>query len=368
MASSSNKAFIVIALVITVGVLAVLFQPAVKEQLAPELVAAWVGIEVNGSGVAEVGPVALAADTPFRLHAVVEARQRGGEPLYYTAAPALRFAGGEAVPAARLRPWDRPRPARVRWFTVEGERPFVELDAQSGVADFTFQEFLRSDWPVSWSIPGDVDAANDNHLARDSPLERQLFGTQRYHVRLELYDHDDDLIPKQVIRSWGVAEIKAEIARFPTVRLAAPGRLGPASLVFGLSQLAPPAGAEGELLARVDELARHGLAFSRATVLRDQLAGAGRRYDELTWQRLDLASGAPWGTVAAGDLLRVADRVVVLYEDRGAAGVVDYGDLCFDFVQGAAVRSLSDIFTGGSQIVEWASLGGGGASATKEPG
>ena len=34
---------------------------------------AWVAIEVDASGVAEVGPVELEVGTPFRLHAVLEA-------------------------------------------------------------------------------------------------------------------------------------------------------------------------------------------------------------------------------------------------------------------------------------------------------
>ena len=48
--------------------------------------------------------------------------------------------------------------------------------------------------------------------------------------------------------------------------------------------------------------------------------------------------------VTPGDLVRVGDRIVVLYSDRGEPGVVDYDDLCFDFVQGAEVRSLGDVF------------------------
>ncbi len=364
---SQNRVFLVAMVVVTLGVLVFLLQSTVEEQLAPRPVTAWVAIEAAGggskSGIAEVGPVDLEVGMPFRLHAVLEARDRRDRPVYYTEAAALRL-HGEEVPAASLRRWDRPRPVKIRWFTLEGQRPWVRLEPEEGIQDFVFEEFLRSDWPLSWSIPGEIDAAHDNHLETGSALERQEFGTQRYHVRIELYRRSEDVIPVQVIRSWGIGDLRAEVERFPAVRMSLPGAAAPASRVFGLSQLDPPAGAGAELLAQIDELAQHGIAFSRLSVLLDQLERAGLRLADLEWRTVDLRGEVAWGRVAsAGDLLRVGDRVVVLYADRGEDGLLDYGDLCFDFVQGALVRTLGDVFVGDraaleGQVVELASLGG----------
>ena len=260
--------------------------------------------------------------------------------------------------------WKRSRPVKVRWFTVEGRRPYVELPPD-GIGAFELQEFLRSDWPLSWSVPGEIDAANDNHLTIDSPEKAQRFGTQRYHVRIELYSEEDALIPVEVIRSWGISELKQEIDRFPTVSLMLPSPAGPASRVFGLTQLEPPPGAGPELLQQIEELADHHVAFSRLTLLRDQIRTAGRRLEDLEWIDVDLAGDARWGEQASpGDLLRVGDRVVVLYQDRGTPGLVDYADLCFDFVRGISVRALSDVFVGSGTTVELASLGGAQAATS----
>ncbi|MEE8525298.1 MAG: hypothetical protein V3T72_15285 [Thermoanaerobaculia bacterium] len=360
MRDSQNRIFAIAFVVVSLVVLAVLLEPVVEDRLAPEPVAAWVAIEVGGRGAAEIGRVAVDVGTPFRLHAVLEARDRGGETVYYTEAPGLRF-GTEEVPASRLRRWQRRRTVKIRWFTVEGERPFVELDPELGIATFKIKELLRSDWPLTWSVPGEIDAANDDHLERGDALPRQIFGTQRYHVRIEIYRQEDDLIADKIIRSWGKDDLRAQIDRFPTVSMTVPGIAGPASRVFGLSQLVPPADAGAELLQQIDELGRHDVAFSRLTVLRDQIRRAGTRSQDLLWRTVDLQGEARWDDDAnAGDLLRVGDRMVVLYEDRGAAGVVDHGDLCFDFEQGASVRTLGDVFGRGDggedQAVELASL------------
>ncbi len=351
-----SRLFTIVVVVIALGAAVVLFRPVVEEQLAPELVAAWVAVEVAGRGIADVGPVDLEVGDSFQLRAVLEGRDRKGEPVYYTEASQLSFSG-EPVAIDRLKVWDRPQPVKVRWFTVEGQRPFIVLDAETKLDGFKFLEFLRHDWPMSWTVPGHIDAAHNNHLENDSAEKIQRFGTQRYHVRIELYSSEESLIPERVIRSWGVSDLKQQIAGFPTVRLALPGVLGPASRAFGLTLLEPFPGAERDILDGIRELADHHVAFSRLTVLRDQIQPTGKQLDELSWTSVELAGEARWGEhVAPGDLLRVGDRVVVLYDDRGAPGIVDYDDLCFDFVQGASIRALSDIFIGSGNTVELASL------------
>ena len=47
--------------------------------------------------------------------------------------------------------------------------------------------------------------------------------------------------------------------------------------------------------------------------------------------------------------------MVVLYEDRGELGRLDYEDSCFDFFESAAVRRLGDVFAGGG-VLDWADL------------
>ena len=358
-----SRLFTMIGIVVSIIFAVIVFQPTVEESLAPDLTTAWVAIQVEGQSLAEVGPVELEVDTPFRLHAVLEARDRNGDPVYYTEAKRLRFAG-EEVPAETLRTWDRRRSIKVRWFTVEGKRPFVQLDHELGIRGFELQEFLRSDWPLSWSVPGSIDAAHDNHLDSSS-VEEVRFGTQRYHVRFELYPKRNALIPDQVIRSWGIPDLKEQIDRFPTVRMTLPGAASTASSVFGLTQLEPPPGTGAELLGQISELASADIAFSKLTVIAQQIRQAGQSLGTLSWITVDLTGEARWGDQAGpGDLLRVGDRVVVLYADRGEPGVVDYGDLCFDYVQGAAIRALGDVFVGSGNTVELASLRGAPGATT----
>lgn len=359
-----NRIFWIIAGVIALFVAFVLFQPTVEEQLAPKLDSAWVAIELEDTGVAEVGGFVLEQGQRFTLRAVAGARSRDGSPVYYTEAERLIIAGQE-VPAEQLRRWDRSKPIKIRWYTVEGRYPYFPIDAEGGIASFEFQEFLRSDWPLTWSIPGDINAAHDDHLEASPHMPSQLFGTQRYQVRVELYRRADDLVPEQVIDSWGFKDLRSQLEHFPTVVMEAPGGAGLVSRAYGLTQLDPPADPTPELLAQIDELARAGIAFSRLTLLRDLVTAAGTTFAEAPWRSVELtgtqtfaADGAADDAVRPGDLVRVGDRVVVLYADHGQPGVLDYGDLCFDFVQGLEVRRLDEVYSGEGLDVEWASMAG----------
>ena len=351
-----ERYFWIVVAVIGLGAVLLLLQPEVEDTFGPEPVAAWVGIEVLGDdgtpGTAVVGPVEIPEGQRFRLHAVVGAERRDGSLVYYTEATRLRL-GGEDISPDLLRTWERSRTVKLRWYSVEGRWPFLPLDEADGISAFEMQEFLRSDWPLNWSVPGEINAVNDDHLDPDRRGGRQTFGTQRFQVRFQLYTLPDDLVPSLHIKSWSAAELKEHVDEFPTVTVVLPDRLAPASRVFGLTQLEPRESIQGEAFARmteqVDELAEHQVAFSRVTVLRDQVRAAGLRFEELVWNDLELGGTAAWSgdgerPVEPGDLVRVGDRIVVLYRDQGVPGVVDYDDLCFDFVQGAEVRSLGDVF------------------------
>lgn len=351
-----NRTFWIIAGVMVLVVAVILFQPTVEEQLAPKIENAWVAIELEGTGRAEVGRFVIEQGRSFTLRAVAGARSRDGSPVYYTEAENLVIAG-EPVPAEQIRRWDRAKPLKIRWYTVEGRFPYFPL-GEEGIRSFEYQEFLRPDWPLTWSIPGDVDAAHDDHLERSEHFPQQLFGTQRYQVRIELYRRADELVPERVIDSWGVEDLRSQIEHFPTVVVEAGSGAALASRAFGLTQLEPPAEPPGKLLAQIDELAVAGIAFSRLTLLRDLLTAAETSFSGAPWQSVELTGAQPFGGdgVLPGDLLRVGDRVVVIYEDRGEPDFLDYGDLCFDLVQGLEVRPLGEVFSGEGLDVEWASL------------
>ncbi|HVS01145.1 MAG TPA: hypothetical protein VMT16_00100 [Thermoanaerobaculia bacterium] len=336
--------FAVIAVAVLV-VATLLLWPRVQEKLDPKPLQAWVALEVPGDGVPRVGRVELDAGQPFRLHAVLEARDRHGETLYYTEAPALEIAG-ERIPPQRLRHWDRGETVRVLWFAVEGATPYLPLDEPDAEPSLEFEELFRADWPRAWSIPGQ----------RERP-----FGLQRFHVRIEMSATETAMVPEERFKSWGAAELPQRWEDFPTAVVRLAGPLGPASSVFGLTQVEPPPQPAQPLLLSLAELYRRRLAFSRLLVLRDAVAAAGLRFDQLTWREIPLqGSGLAWGSgVAGGDLLRVGSRVVVLYRDAegGAGGTLDPADLCFDYERGAVVVPLSEVFVG-EGLVEHASLAG----------
>lgn len=347
-------------------VLLLILQPRIEEELAPEPHAPHVAFEVDGSGIAEVAPQRLEVGQTFKLHAVLEARTRDGETLYYTQAKRLRI-GGADVPAEQIQTWDRPRPVRVRWLTLEGSRPFLELQEGEGLSAFEIKAFLRTTWPIGWSIPGELEPANDDHLALEN-TEPIPFGTQHYQVQIEFYDTEQSVIPQRTLYSGGVDELRRQPDAFPAVRQTLPGAAAAASRVFGLTQLEPPKGAERELLQKIEELAQRGVAFSRLSVIREQIRSNGKTIEEVDWVPIDLSGRWGWGeSVAAGDLLRAGERIVVLYADRGSDGALDGDDLCFDYVQGAAIRRLADVFSG-EGVVELASLSPTSASASSPAG
>lgn len=379
MAEPDRKIFWTVAIVAAVAVGALLFWPTVQRELGPEPQRAWVAIQAEGADVAEAGTVELPAGAHFRLHAVLEARRRSGETVYYTEAPALRLAGRD-VPATALVRWDRPAEVRIRWFTVEGKIPFMTLRAGQGIDRFGFEGFFRPEWGESWSVSGTLEPANDARLVKEDRQGRLPFGTQRYQARIELYADEGDEIPSERFVSPGAAELAGDPDALPTAVLTLAGAAAPASAVFGLTEIEPPPDAGPEIADELVRLTRSGLAFGRLALLREVLAAAAvGSPGELVWQRLDLDAGAPWQTtdgeaadepaVAQGDLLRVGERWVVLYRDGGDPGAgagkgagngagdgrLDRGDLCFDYARGSVVRPLGAVFAGGGEV-EWARL------------
>lgn len=327
----------------------------VRRERAIEPVAAWVGIERGGSGRAEVGPSTLAADEPFTLHAVLEARQ-GEERLFFTEARSVRI-GGREIGGESVRPWRGDLEARVLWFTVEPRAPVVR-SAPDG-PELHYQANFRADWPHAWRVPGRLDPYRRRLMAADRELAGR-FGSQRFQVRIELFGPRSDIQPEHRVVSAGPDELLAAPTGFPGAVVTLAGVLAPASRVFGLPQVIGDLDGDGARLATRwhDE----GLAFTLPLLLQEMADAAGGKWSDLAWRTVDLADGPAWaGTgVAPGDPVRVGGRVAILFRDDGVPGRLDEGDLCFDYLEGPTVARLADVFTSGG-LVEWAAWAPGTA-------
>lgn len=393
--SSEKKIFWAIVAILVVAVAAVLLAPEVQERRQPTIRTAWVAIQPEGAGAATVGRVDVEAGTPFTVHAVLEAETRDGERVFFTEAPALVL-GGEEIPAEAIHRWDRPGEVRILWFTVEGSQPVLDLAPGDGLDRFRPLGFLRDDWPFTWSIPGRLEPANDDNLASDIAQLERPFGTQRYQVRVEVLKRGEEggeLVSDSRYASWGGEQLLDHVEEFPTVVASLPGGAGPASSVFGLTHIRPPAGqvgaAEdageirpealeegepedgGDLWPGLVRLTENRVAFATLPLLREMLVETGE--GRLPWSYLSLEGEARWGEdVHPGDVLRAGQRVVVLYTDaapdqartarpEGGNGVLDRDDLVFDFAFGAAVRPLSDVFEAEGGQVEWVPVGRAGS-------
>lgn len=190
------------------------------------------------------------------------------------------------------------------------------------------------------------------------------FGTQRYHVRIEIFGPRSSITPEVRLRSPQATDLPEKVDSFPTAIASLPAGLTVPSQVFGLSQIevAPPALAGAAV--QLATWTRNRVAFSRLTVIREMLDRAGLSYEDLEWTDVDLAEGPAWSSEAVepGDFLRVGERIAILVADRGDTGVLDRADLCFDFIKGARVRPLDEIFVG-EGLVEWARQGSSTAAA-----
>lgn len=334
-------------------VLLFLAVPGVRRELAPRLISALVAIQVENEALAEVGPVEIDAGQAFTIHAVLVAENRKGETIYYTEAPALLIDGVRVAPD-RLQRWAG-REMRILWFTVEGFRPFLEPSSLQDVETFQWQESFRPDWGRGWVAVGSVSPSNDN-LARTSEVGAELpFGTARYHVRIEEYRHSGDSTPIARYRSPGAAELVDNPASLGGVVSRLPGGLASVSEVFGMVHFETGAESSPELLQEFRTLYARGLGFSRLLVLNRVLADHDLTLPEVRWTTVEIQEGHEWARVGTGDLLRSGERVVVLFEDRGVPGRLDYQDLCFDFFENAAVRPLGEVFKSGG-VVGWADL------------
>lgn len=349
---------------VVAALLAWRFAPSWTEPFRPRLLAAWVAVLPEGATVARDGRHELEAGRPFRLFAVVEAEAFGGERIYYSDAPALAL-GGREIAKESIRPWPADRRALVRWLTVEGFAPYLQVASVADYERYRLVENFHPEWGSGWSIAGSVDPRLAL-LEAGSPLRPLPFGTQRYAARVELFDAEGALTPTARWSSPGAEVAMAEPGRLPTIVAALPEPLAGISVSFGRTQLAPAPELPAELGARLSELASRELAFEGPALLAAHLAAAGVAADELEFRTVMLGADGPrWGEeVGAGDLLRAGDRIVVLYRDVDGGGRLDPADLVFDTHRGLRVLPASAVFEsdGGELRLDHARLATGEAA------
>ena len=354
---STERKILLIVLAVVGSLVALLFtSELVEQEVGPKPLTAWVAIEVEGSGIARTGLVRLASGTPFKLHAVVEAETFSGKTIYFTEAARLELEGRE-VPAESLRPWKGSSEPRILWFTVEGYTPFLEVETRETLDTFRFENHFRADWPRTWAIPGDLRPRAERDL-KTGPIDGiARFGTQRYHVRVEIFGPESQITPRLRLQSLNAADIPDELDAISTVVATLPAPLAEPSRVYGLSQIEPVPGSSPEVAQQLTDWYDQGVTFSRLAVLRGHLASTGVDYEQLAWNAVELGTDLSWDETGAseGDLLRVGNRWVVLLQDRGIEGILDKEDLCLDFDKGARMRLIGEVFTG-EGLVEWAGV------------
>ena len=318
-----------------------------SEQLQPELLEAHIAFQIGDDKAARVGSAEIEAGTPFRLLAVVEANDWKGERFFYTDAEALEIEG-RAVDGESLRPWDRREKVRILWFTVEGAPPYSEVGSPEELQRLRFQEIFQADWPQAWTVPGKIAPAVENFLPdQEDRREPVRFGTQRFHLRVEVFGKGSDLLPIQRLRTPGADDLESVGARVPSVSATLAGPLESLSRVFGLPQVEPSEDATSDMLATLAELNEGGLAFSRVPLLRSWLASIGTSWEALGWRAVELTGDQPWQPGAA---VRAGSKVAFAYQDRGVIGSLDESDLCLDFDKGATVRTLGEVFIGEGMV------------------
>ena len=323
-----------------------------SEELRPELVTAHVAIQSDTADVARVGPVETATGTPFRLFAVVKATDWKGRQIFYTDAEALEV-DGRLIEEDQVRAWDRREKVRVLWFTVEGAPPYSEVADFEALERSRYREVFQADWPQAWTVPGRIAPMVENYLpGHEDRAEPVRFGTQRFHVRIEVFGADSDLLPSKRLRSLGVSDLESGAEGFPTLTAMLEWPLESVSRVFGLPQIEPAEGAGEEIVAALAERTKDGLVFSRVPLLRKWLAVLGVGWEDLGWHSIELTGEALW---RPGGVVRAGSKVAFTYLDRGVQGRLDRSDLCLDFDRGATVRPLDEVFVG-EGLVEFASV------------
>ena len=182
----------------------------VEQQLAPEPVAAWVALQPEGSEVAQTGRIELSAGTGFELHAVLEAKDWSGKTVYFTEADRLVIEG-EEIPADLLRALDPQRGAQNPLVHGGGVLAFLASKRPRARGVSSFREVFRSDWARAWSIPGDLQPSRERQEVRDMVTGLPRFGTQRFHVRIEMFGPKSSITPEVRLRSPQATDLPEKV-------------------------------------------------------------------------------------------------------------------------------------------------------------
>ncbi len=332
--------------------------PGCRAVLGPpfEPTAALVAIQRPGSDVAHVGPVRFQTGDTIHLFAVLVG-QENDEPVYYTSATKLELPSG-LVADDRLRPFPD-RPIRCLWQTIEGPAPFVRIGSLEQLKGLEFTNYSHPDWGLECKTTATITARQRETVAVPEDERRLAFGVQNYQVWVELLDQATDLVAQRTLRSDGSDALFDEPGDFARAEMLLDGTLARASSVFGRTQLEWTDDLPLEGQTEILRLHQLGVTWSRLALLTELLGrDAGDHFD---WQLTDFSGKLPFRDLGSadqgirpGDLMRVSDRVLVVFRDVGQVGVLDADDLGFDFDRGAVVRRLGDVFVGEGDV-EWVS-------------
>ena len=252
-----------LAVLAAIGTLVLFFfvSDEVEERVAPRPVRALVAIESATDGVARTGRAELEPGTSFTLHAVVEAVDWKQETVYYSEASRL-IIDGRSIAPEDLRRWDRSDETRVLWFTVEGFKPYVEVGGQDDLDEFHYRENLQPSWPRSWSIPGSLKGSGDAAIRQAQLGDVARFGTQRYHVRVEVFGPRSRITPRERIQSLSADTLPEAADEFATVVVARPGRLRVPTSLFGVPQMELVMPADAQVRQSAQRWIEPGLVFT----------------------------------------------------------------------------------------------------------
>lgn len=313
--------------------------------LEPRPVAVWVVAARSGDSVARTGRLNLGAGEMFDLYAVVEAATLLGERIYFTEAAEVELDGRRLEPRS-LRPWvDGFRRARLRWHTLEGFAPYLRVESKADLERFRLVPSFRPELGSGWSTRG---LRVDPRLAivEESSASRPLgWGTERFALRFEVFDGPASVTPSLRLESSGFGGSPEGMDPPPGLEVLAtlPEPLDLLSARAGLMQVDPASGLDPDLVRKVAQLDRRGLAAIAVLALGSHEARF--RMVEVPAQAIRTGSGDPLcgPGLDLGDLVHFGELRAVYWQDREPVGRCGGEDLVWSWSRGGRLTSLRSL-------------------------